>query len=43
MTSEAYGLDTRSDQPVVRGFYSVQYLDGMTKLFGMENVRVEAG
>ena len=34
VTSEAYGLDTRSDQPVVRGFYSVQYLDGMMKLFG---------
>lgn len=34
VTSEAFGLDTRSDQPVVRGFYSVQYLDGMTKLFG---------
>lgn len=34
VTSEAYGLDTRSDQPMVRGFYSVQYLDGMMKLFG---------
>jgi len=34
VTSEAYGLDTRSDQPMVRGFYAVQYLDGMTKLFG---------
>jgi iron complex outermembrane receptor protein len=34
VTSEAYGLDTRQDQPVVRGFYSVQYLDGMMKLFG---------
>jgi iron complex outermembrane receptor protein len=34
VTSEAYGLDTRSDQPLVRGFSSVQYLDGMTKLFG---------
>ena len=34
VTSEAFGLDTRSDQPVVRGFYSVQYLDGMMKLFG---------
>lgn len=34
VTSEAYGLDTRSDQPAVRGFYTVQYLDAMTKLFG---------
>src|SRR5688500_8893159 len=34
VTSEAYGLDTRSDQPTVRGFYPVQYLDGMTRLFG---------
>jgi iron complex outermembrane recepter protein len=34
VVSEAYGLDTRSDQPMVRGFYSVQFLDGMTKLFG---------
>lgn len=34
VTSEAYGLDTRSDQPAVRGFYTVQYMDGMTKLFG---------
>ena len=34
VTSEAYGLDTRSDQPMVRGFTSIQYLDGMMKLFG---------
>jgi iron complex outermembrane recepter protein len=34
VVSEAYGLDTRSDQPMVRGFYSIQFLDGMTKLFG---------
>ncbi|MGH8175225.1 MAG: TonB-dependent siderophore receptor, partial [Steroidobacter sp.] len=34
VASEAYGLDTRQDQPIVRGFYSVQYLDGMMKLFG---------
>ena len=34
VTSEAFGLDTRSDQPVVRGFYATQYLDGMRKHFG---------
>lgn len=34
VASEAYGLDTRQDQPVVRGFSSTQYLDGMRTLFG---------
>lgn len=32
--SEAYGLDTRADGPIVRGFYPVEYLDGMMKLVG---------
>jgi iron complex outermembrane receptor protein len=34
VTAEAFGLDTRQDQPVVRGFYSTQYKDGMRTLFG---------
>ncbi|MGH6999801.1 MAG: TonB-dependent siderophore receptor [Phenylobacterium sp.] len=34
VVSEAYGLDTRQDQPVVRGFYATQYRDGMRTLFG---------
>ncbi|CAN7375366.1 TonB-dependent receptor plug domain-containing protein [Phenylobacterium sp. LjRoot219] len=34
VTSEAYGLDARQDQPVARGFYATQYLDGMRTLFG---------
>ena len=34
VTSEAYALDTRSDQPAVRGFFAAQYLDGMRKLLG---------
>ncbi len=32
--AEAFGLDTRQDQPIVRGFYSTQYTDGMRTLFG---------
>lgn len=34
VTSEPYGLDTRWDQPKVRGLGSVQYLDGMMKWSG---------
>jgi iron complex outermembrane receptor protein len=34
VTSEAYGTDTRSDQPMARGFFTVQYLDGMLRLSG---------
>ena len=34
VTAEAFGLDTRQDQPVVRGFYATQYKDGMRTLFG---------
>ncbi|ATQ43921.1 TonB-dependent siderophore receptor [Caulobacter mirabilis] len=34
VNSEAYGLDTRQDQPAARGFYSTQYQDGMRKLVG---------
>lgn len=34
VTSESYGTDTRSDQPVSRGFVSTQYQDGMRKLVG---------
>ena len=34
VTAEAYGLDTRSDGSMIRGFSPTQYLDGMAKLFG---------
>jgi iron complex outermembrane receptor protein len=34
VTAEAYGLDTRSDGSMVRGFYPTQYLDGMNRLIG---------
>ncbi|MGH8446471.1 MAG: TonB-dependent siderophore receptor [Solimonas sp.] len=31
---EAYGLDTRADGSLIRGFTPAQYLDSMTRLFG---------
>ncbi|HJU39459.1 MAG TPA: TonB-dependent siderophore receptor [Tahibacter sp.] len=34
VTAEAYGLDTRSDGSMIRGFFPTQYLDGMNKLIG---------
>lgn len=33
-TAEAFGLDTRGDGPVLRGFNSAQYQDGLSKILG---------
>jgi iron complex outermembrane receptor protein len=33
-TAEAFGLDTRGDGPVLRGFSSAQYQDGLNKILG---------
>ncbi|WP_428156398.1 TonB-dependent siderophore receptor [Brevundimonas sp.] len=33
-TAEPFGLDTRGDAPVLRGFNSAQYQDGLNKILG---------
>lgn len=37
-TAEAFGLDTRGDGPVLRGFNSAQYQDGLNKILGFNLV-----